>query len=70
MTNTQAIEILSTHFDSEFLGSYVVKHTGNLIEDIMNEGDEGKTFYKWATSPLKTVVSEDNLKGLAKCYSK
>jgi len=69
MTNTQAISILTSHFDSEYLGSYEVVHTGNLVEDIMNEGDEGKTFHQWATLPLKTVVSADNLAGLAAYYS-
>jgi hypothetical protein len=69
MTNIQAISILTSHFDCEYLGSYKVVHTGNLIEDIMNEGDEGKTFHQWATLPLKTVVSEDNLAGLASYHS-
>ena len=51
------------------MGSYVVTVTGNLIEDIMNEGDEGKTFHKFATSPLPSVVEESNLIPLANHYA-
>ncbi len=69
MNTTQAITILSDHYQAPYVGSYVVTVTGNLIEDIMNEGDEGKTFHKFATSPLPSVVEESNLIPLANHYS-
>ncbi len=69
MNTTQAISILSEHYQAPYVGSYVVTITGNLIEDIMNEGDEGKTFHKWATTPLSSVVEESNLISLANHYS-
>ena len=69
MNTTQAITILSDHYQAPYVGSYVVTITGNLVEDIINEGDEGKTFHKWATTPLSSVVEESNLISLAKHYS-
>ena len=69
MNTTKAIQILSDHYQAPYVGSSVDTITGNLVEDIMNEGDEGKTFHKWATTPLSSVVEESNLISLAKHYS-
>ena len=70
MNKTQAIDILSTHYGASYQGSRVIAITGNLIEDIMNEGDEGKTFHKWNTLPLPTTVEDGSLIGLAEIYLK
>ena len=70
MEKTKAIEILSAHFGAEYLGTYTVPAcSGNLIQDIMNEGNEGKVLHQWATAPLKTTVAEDSLVGLARHYA-
>ena len=70
MNKTQAISILSAQFGATYQGSNVCQITGNLVEDIMNEGDEGKSFHKWNTLPLPTTVEESNLIGLASYYVK
>lgn len=70
MNKTNAIDILSAHFGATYVGSHVIQITGNLIEDIMNEGDVGKTFHKWNTAPLPTNVEDSNLIGLAEVYLK
>jgi hypothetical protein len=70
MNKTQAISILSAQFGATYQGSNVCQITGNLVEDIMNEGDEGKSFHKWNTLPLPTTVEESNLIGLAQYYVK
>ncbi len=70
MNKTKAIDILSAHYGATYQGSHVIQVTGNLIEDIMNEGDEGKTFHKWNTAPLPTTVEDSNLVGLAEIYLK
>ena len=70
MNKTTAISILTAHYDAAYQGTYVVPAcSGNLIEDIMNEGDEGKTFHQWGTSPNKIVVEESSLIPLAKHYA-
>ena len=69
MNKTNAIKILSDHYQAPYVVSYVVTVTGNLIEDIMNEGNEGKTFHKFATTPLPSVVEESNLIPLANHYA-
>ena len=69
MNKTQAIEVLSARYGAEYKGTYTVPAcSGNLIEDIMNEGSEGKTYHRWATLPMPTMVSEESLIGLAKHY--
>jgi hypothetical protein len=70
MNKTQAISILSAQFGATYQGSNVCQITGNLVEDIMNEGDEGKSFHKWNTAPLPTTVEDSNLIGLAEYYLK
>lgn len=70
MEKTTAIAVLSAHYDAAYLGTYVVPAcSGNLIEDIMNEGDVGKTYHQWATLPNKTLVEEKSLIPLAKHYA-
>ena len=69
MNKTQAIEVLSSRYGAEYKGTYTVPAcSGDLIQDIMNEGSEGKTYHKWATLPMMTMVSEEHLIGLAKNY--
>jgi len=64
MTKANAIQILSDRFGT-YSGSFVATPSGNLIEDIMMEGDEGKTFHRFAS----TIVEEKHLIGLAKHYA-
>ena len=67
MNKTQAIEILSNHFGGSYLGTFVVPAVSpTLVESIMWEGDEGKTFHQW---DCKHMVEESNLIGLAKHYA-
>ena len=68
MNKTQSISILKARFGADYLGAYKIAHTGNLIEDIMNEGDEGKIFHRFATLPMPTIVSDENLQTLAAGY--
>ena len=64
MTKTDAIQAMSLKYGA-YLGTYVVPAcSGNLIEDIMNEGDVGKTFHRFASTPT-TVVEERHLIPLA-----
>ena len=70
MNKTKAIDILSAHYGATYQGSNVIQVTGDLITDIMNEGDEGKTFHKWNTLPLPTTVEDGSLIGLAEIYLK
>ena len=70
MNKTKAIDILYAHYGATYQGSHVCQVTGNLIEDIMNEGSEGKTFHKWNTLPLPTTVEDGSLIGLAEIYLK
>ena len=65
MNKTTAIEVLSTHFGAPYEGTFVASLTGNLIEDIMMEGDIGKTFHRFG----KTIVDDNDLIGLANCYA-
>jgi hypothetical protein len=69
MNKTQALSILSEHYSAEYVGTYVVPAcSGNLIEDIMNEDSVGKTYHKWNTTPLPTVVDDNSVIALAKHY--
>ena len=69
MNTSEAIQVLAAHYGAEYLGTHTVPAcSGNLIEDIMWEGEEGKVFHQFATEP-KTLVGEDSLIGLAKHYS-
>jgi hypothetical protein len=65
MNKTTAIEILSAHFGAPYEGAFVASLSGNLIEDIMMEGNIGETFHRFG----KTIVNETSLIGLAKFYS-
>ena len=71
MNKTQAIEILSNHFGGSYLGTFVVPAVSpTLVESIMWEGDEGKTFHQWDCGNMpKHMVEESNLIGLAKHYA-
>ena len=42
--------------------------SGNLIQDIMNEGSEGKTYHRWECSPLPRCVEDSQLIAVAKHY--
>ena len=69
MNKTQAIQILSTAFGGSYTGTEVVPAcSGNLIQDIMNEGSEGKTFHRWECSPLPRCVEDSQLIAVAKHY--
>jgi hypothetical protein len=67
MTNTDAIRILSLEHGA-YGGTYVVPAcSGNLIEDIMNEGDVGKTFHRFGGT---VIVEDSSLIPLAKFYQR
>ena len=69
MNKTQAIEILSTAFGGSYTGTEVVPAcSGNLIQDIMNEGSEGKTYHRWECSPLPRCVEDSQLIAVAQHY--
>ena len=69
MNKTQAIEILSTAFGGSYTGTQVVPAcSGNLIQDIMNEGSEGKTYHRWECSPLPRCVEDSQLIAVAQHY--
>ena len=69
MDKTQAIEILSTAFGGSYTGTEVVPAcSGNLIQDIMNEGSEGKTFHRWECQPLPRCVEDSQLIAVAQHY--
>jgi len=65
MTKAQAISILSAQYDAPYGGTFISALSGDLIQDIMMEGDEGKTFHRFG----KTVVEDSNLIPLAKHYA-
>ena len=65
MNKTKAIEILSKHFCAPYDGEIVIKTSGNLVEDIMNEDIMGQTMHKWG----RNAVMDDNLISLAKHYA-
>lgn len=62
MTIEQAIRILAAAHGS-YQGTRAVEYTGNLIEDIMNEGDIGETFHWFGE---RTRIREHDLIPLAK----
>ena len=64
MTKAQAIDILSAQFNAPYGGTFISIPSGDLIQDIMMEGDEGKTFHRFG----KTIVKDSNLIGLARYY--
>ena len=64
MTKAQAIETLSAQFNAPYGGTFISALSGNLIQDIMMEGDEGKTLHRFG----KTIVKDSNLIGLARYY--
>jgi hypothetical protein len=64
MTKAQAIGILSAQYDAPYGGTFISALSGNLIQDIMMEGAEGKTFHRFG----KTIVEDSNLIGLARYY--
>jgi hypothetical protein len=64
MTKAQAIDILSTQYDAPYGGTFISALSGDLIRDIMMEGDMGKTFHRFG----KTIVEDSNLIGLARYY--
>lgn len=66
MNKTQAIEILSKHYGAPYDGAIVIKTSGNLVEDIMNEDIMGQTMHKWG----RNAVMDDNLISLATRYAK
>tara|TARA_Y100001937_G_scaffold120891_1_gene178787 strand:+ start:1867 stop:2166 length:300 start_codon:yes stop_codon:yes gene_type:complete len=69
MNKTQAIEILSTAFGGSYTGTEVVPAcSGNLIQDIMNEGSEGKTYHRWECQPLPRCVEDSQLIAVAQHY--
>ena len=69
MNKTQAIQILSTAFGGSYTGTEVVPAcSGNLIQDIMNEGSEGKTFHRWECQPLPRCVEDSQLIAVAQHY--
>jgi|TARA_R100000084_G_C4592362_1_gene119096 hypothetical protein len=65
MNKTQAIEILSKHYCAPYDGEIVIKTSGNLVEDIMNEDIMGQTMHKWG----RNAVMDDNLISLATRYA-
>lgn len=71
MEKTQAIETLSTAFGGTYLGTWVVPAVSpTLVESIMWEGDEGKTFHQWDCSPMpKRMVEDSQVIGLAKHWA-
>ena len=70
MNKTQAIEILTAAFGGPYVGPEVIPAcSGDLIQDIMNEGSEGKTFHKWQCQPLPRCVEDSQLIALAKHYA-
>ena len=69
MNKTQAIQILSTAFGGSYTGTEVVPAcSGNLIQDIMNEGSEGKTYHRWECQPLPRCVEDSQLIAVAQHY--
>lgn len=64
MTKAQAIDILSAQYDAPYGGTFISALSGDLIQDIMMEGDEGKTFHRFG----RTIVEDSNLIGLARYY--
>ena len=69
MNKTQAIQILSTAFGGSYTGTEVVPAcSGDLIQDIMNEGSEGKTYHRWECQPLPRCVEDSQLIAVAKHY--
>ena len=66
MTKSQAIEIMSKHYCAPYDGEIVIKTSGNLVEDIMNEDIMGQTMHKWG----RYAVMDDNLISLATHYAK
>ena len=64
MTTAQAIETLSAQFNAPYGGTFISALSGDLIQDIMMEGDMGKTFHRFG----KTIVEDSNLIGLARYY--
>ena len=64
MTKAQAIETLSAHYDAPYDGTFLSALSGDLIQDIMWEGDLGKVFHCFG----KTIVEDSNLIGLARYY--
>jgi len=70
MEKNKAIEILTAHYGGSYVGTFVVPAVSpTLVESIMWEGDEGKTFHKWECDPNPIMVEESNLIGLAKHYA-
>ena len=65
MNKTQAIEIMSKHYGAPYDGSILIKTSGNLVEDIMNEDIMGQTMHKWG----RNAVMDDNLISLATRYA-
>jgi|LakMenEpi03Aug12_release.lakeMendotaPanAssembly.Ray.scaffolds.fasta_scaffold521561_2 hypothetical protein len=64
MTKAQAIETLSAQFNAPYGGTFISALSGDLIQDIMMEGDMGKTFHRFG----KTIVEDSSLIGLARYY--
>jgi hypothetical protein len=64
MTKAQAIDILSAQYDAPYGGTFISALSGDLIQDIMMEGNEGKTFHRFG----RTIVEDSNLIGLARYY--
>ena len=64
MTQAQAIETLSAQYDAPYGGTFTAALSGNLIQDIMWEGDLGKVYHRFG----KNIVSDANLIALAQFH--
>ena len=64
MTQAQAIETLSAQYDAPYGGTFLSALSGNLIENIMWEGDLGKVYHRFG----KNIVSDANLIALAQLH--
>ncbi len=64
MNKTQAIEVLTAHYAHPYDGAQVIRISGNLTEDIMNEDIMGQTMHLWG----RNAVMDDQLIALAKRY--
>ena len=65
MTTEQAIQILSAA-NGAYGGTFVMKITGNLIEDIMNEHCIGETFHRFGSDDARVIIRPKDLIPLAR----
>jgi len=64
MDKTTALKVLSKHYNAPYEGTFTSATSGDLIHDIMWEGEMGNTYHRWG----KFIVEDSNVIPLAQHY--